>query len=82
MLLDMNEIQKMIVHGISVGVSFKEIYLETIEKFGIPFDLDNKFLRNTIRQIILYHEGAKLNLELTRLDSQKEIEFQKIGKAN
>jgi len=48
-----------------------------IEKFEIPMGYENGFTVNCLRQIIVYHVTQKVNSELTKLATDKSIQFEK-----
>lgn len=77
MLLDMNDITCYISENIYNNVSPENVLLGVIDKFEIPFGYENGFAVNSIRQIIVYHITQKVNSDLTKLATEKSIQFEK-----
>lgn len=77
MMVDLGDISNYITEKIFENVSPENVFLGVIEKFEIPLGYEQVWTVNCLRQIIVYHVTQKVNGELIKLATEKNIQFEK-----
>lgn len=77
MMIDLGAISKYITEKIYENVSPENVFLGVIEKFEIPLGYEQGWTVNCLRQLIVYHVTQKVNGELIKLATEKNIQFEK-----